>query len=91
MLFIDYSSAFNTIIHDIPISKLTNLGLPPSTCSWIGNFLINRPQYLKLGPHLSSTRTLRTGSPKGCVLSPLLYSLHTHDCRPTHPENIIRR
>ncbi len=89
MLFIDYSSAFNTIIPDILIPKLANLGLPPSTCSWIKDFLVNRPQHVKLGPHLSSTRTLSTGSPQGCVLSPLLYSLYTHDCRPTHPENII--
>ncbi|KAL2080895.1 hypothetical protein ACEWY4_022748 [Coilia grayii] len=82
-------SAFNTIIPDILIPKLANLGLPPSTCSWIKDFLINRPQHVKLGPHLSSARTLSTGSPQGCVLSPLLYSLYTHDCRPTHPANII--
>ena len=89
MLFIDFSSAFNTIIPDILIPKLTNLGLPPSTCSWIKDFLTNRPQQVKTGPHLSSTRTLSTGSPQGCVLSPLLYSLYTSDCRPAHPDNII--
>lgn len=89
MLFIDYSSAFNTIIPDILIPKLTSLGLPSSTCSWIKDFLINRPQQVKLGRHLSSARTLSTGSPQGCVLSPLLYSLYTHDCSATHPENII--
>ncbi|XP_060792532.1 uncharacterized protein LOC132895728 [Neoarius graeffei] len=89
MLFIDYSSAFNTIIPDILIPKLTSLGLPSSTCSWIKDFLINRPQQVKLGRHLSSARTLSTGSPQGCVLSPLLYSLYTYDCSATHPENII--
>ena len=89
MLFIDLSSAFNTIIPDILIPKLFNLGLPPSTCSWIKDFLVNRPQQVKLGPHLSSSRTLSTGSPQGCVLSPLLYSLYTSDCSPTHPENIF--
>src|SRR4029434_10037392 len=26
---------------------------------------------------------------QGCVLSPLLYSLCTHDCTPTHPTNTI--
>lgn len=89
MLFIDYSSAFNTIIPDILIPKLRHLGLPSSTCSWIKDFLINRPQQVKLGHHLSTTRTLSTGSPQGCVLSPLLYSLYTFDCSPIHPENII--
>lgn len=40
MLFIDYSSAFNTIIPDILDSKLVNLGLPTPTC-------YNRPPLLK--------------------------------------------
>ena len=89
MLFIDFSSAFNTITPDILIPKLINLGLPPPTCSLIKDFLVNRPQQVKLGPHLSSSRTLSTGSLQGCVLSPLLYSLYTSDCSPTHPENIF--
>ena len=89
MLFIDYSSAFNTIILAILVCKLSALGLDPLTCSWISDFLTNRPQKVKLGPHFSSTRTLSTGSPQGCVLSPLLYSLYTFDCSPTHLSNTI--
>ena len=61
MLFIDFSSAFNTIIPDILIPKVINVGLPPPTCSWIKDFLVNRPQQVKLGPHLSSSRTLSPG------------------------------
>ena len=41
MLFIDYSSAFNTIIPDILVSKLSDLGRPPLTYSWIKDFLSN--------------------------------------------------
>ncbi|KAK0153884.1 putative RNA-directed DNA polymerase from transposon X-element [Merluccius polli] len=89
MLFVDYSSAFNTIIPDILITKLITLGLPPLTCAWIKDFLTNRPQTVRLGPHLSSTRTLSTGSPQGCVLSPLLYCLYTHDCSPANNSNLI--
>ncbi|XP_063739694.1 titin-like [Eleginops maclovinus] len=37
----------------------------------------------------SSTLTLNTGAPQGCVLSPLLYSLFTHDCVATHSSNTI--
>ncbi|XP_061590888.1 uncharacterized protein LOC133456429 [Cololabis saira] len=90
MLFVDYSSAFNTIIPDILITKLTTIGLPPLTCAWIRNFLTNRPQTVRLGPHRSSTRLLSTGSPQGCVLSPLLYSLYTNDCSPTHNNLIVK-
>ncbi|XP_062388536.1 GTPase IMAP family member 9-like [Sardina pilchardus] len=65
MLFVDYSSAFNTIIPNILINKLLTLGLPSPTCSWIKDFLTNHPQTVRIGPHLSSTITLSTGSPQG--------------------------
>lgn len=41
MLFIDFSSAFNTITPDILVTKLLVLGLPTLTCSWIKDFLTN--------------------------------------------------
>ncbi|XP_029938457.1 NACHT, LRR and PYD domains-containing protein 3-like [Salarias fasciatus] len=89
MLFVDFTSAFNTIIPDTLVRKLIDLGLPPLTCTWIKDFLTNRPQTAKLGPHQSSTRSLSTGSPQGCVLSPLLYTLYTTDCSPAHSSNTI--
>ena len=87
ILFLDFSSAFNNIIPEILVEKLSHLGLPPPICHWIKDFLSNRPQTVKLGHHLSPTLTLSTGSPQGCVLSPLLYTLYTHDCSPTHLSN----
>jgi hypothetical protein len=80
MLFIDYSSAFNTIIPSKLVTKLRILGLNTYLCNWILNFLMGRLQVVRVGNITSTTLTLNTGAPQGCVLSPLLYSLFTYDC-----------
>ncbi len=89
MLFVDYSSAFNTIVPATLVAKLQILGLNRSLCSWILYFLTDRSQVVRMGNNTSSPLILNTGAPQGCVLSPLLYSLYTHDCTATHSSNII--
>ncbi len=89
MLFIDFSSAFNTIIPQQLINKLSLLGLNNSLCNWILDFLTGRPQSVRVGHNTSSTTTLSTGAPQGCVLSPLLFTLLTHDCTAKFSSNHI--
>ncbi len=89
MLFVDYSSAFNTIVPATLVAKLQTLGLNRSLCSWILDFLTGRSQVVRMGNNTSSPLILNTGAPQGCVLSPLLYSLYTHDCTAAHSSNVI--
>ena len=77
MLFVDYSSAFNTILPHKLVVKLGDLGLPYNACMWIYSFLSDRRQRVRVGQHTSTALSLSTGSPQGCVLSPSLYSLYT--------------
>ncbi|KAK3546787.1 hypothetical protein QTP86_001620 [Hemibagrus guttatus] len=85
LLFVDFSSAFNTIIPTLLQTKLTQLSVPSSICQWITSFLTDRHQLVKLGKFTSYSRTTSTGAPQGCVLSPLLFSLYTNDCTSTDP------
>ncbi|KAL0152483.1 hypothetical protein M9458_052206, partial [Cirrhinus mrigala] len=85
ILFVDFSSAFNTIIPNLLLQKLTQLSMPTSICQWITSFLTDRQQLVKLGKFSSCTCTISTGAPQGCVLSPLLFSLYTNDCTSKDP------
>ncbi len=89
MLFMDYSSAFNTIVPATLVAKLQTLGLNRSMCSRILDFLTGRSPVVRMGNNTSSLLTLNTGAPQGCFLSPLLYSLYTHDCTATQSYNVI--
>ncbi len=85
ILFVDISAAFNTIILDTLQNKLTQFSVPTFICQCITSFLTDRQQVARLGKFSSSTRTISTGAPQGCVLSPLLFSLYTNDCASKNP------
>ncbi|XP_068506162.1 uncharacterized protein [Syngnathus scovelli] len=89
LLFVDFSSAFNTIVPQRLICKLDELGLSTSLCNWILDFLCQRPRVVRVGDKISASITLSTGAPQGCVLSPLLFTLLTHDCTATYSDNRI--
>lgn len=89
MLFVEFSSTFNAIIPDILVDKQAGLDFSPATWAWIKKFLTDCPQTVKISTHTSSTFMLSTGSPQGCVLSPLLYARYTNDFTPIHSTNTI--
>ncbi|KAK0150660.1 putative RNA-directed DNA polymerase from transposon BS [Merluccius polli] len=85
ILFVDCSSAFNTIAPALLQDKLSQLSIPESTCRWITDFLTDRKQHVWLGKLVWEPRPISTGAPQGCVLYPLLFSLYTKSCTSSHP------
>ncbi len=85
LLFIDYSSAFNTIVPTKLAVKLSDLRLNTTLCDWIQDFLTGRPQVVKMGQFTSNSITLNVGAQARCVLSPSTLSTHTTVCPLTAP------
>lgn len=50
--FIDFSNAFNTIQPHILASKIINFNINNTSVSWVMDYLISRPQYVRLESEL---------------------------------------
>ena len=87
ILFVDFSSAFNTIQPHLMIRKLTDLGVGKQFVMLVHSFLTNRSQYVNVSGVCSSHVSISTGAPQGCVLSPFLYTMYTNSCRSAYSNN----
>ncbi|KAG1960366.1 hypothetical protein F2P79_006258 [Pimephales promelas] len=86
LLFEDFSSAFNTMQPYILAEKLiTRFHLNHQLILWILDFLTKRSQRVLVNHTLSDNLFTSTGSPQGCVLSPLFFIFYTDDCRSVQP------
>ena len=90
ILFIDFSSAFNTIQPHLMAKKLLSFHVSPHLIQWILSFLVHRSQSVRFQKALSSVRHTSTGSPQGTVLSPVLFTLYTNDCSGTNITPLIK-
>ena len=81
ILYINFSSAFNTTQRHVMIDKLQKQEVPAALVHWVFNFLSNRPQCVRVGDIKSPVLISNTGAPQVCVLSPFVYTLYTNDCR----------
>jgi hypothetical protein len=72
MIFIDYSSAFNTTVpSEAHHTKLRTIGLNTSLCNWILDFMMGRPWAVRVGNNTSATLILNTvGPPRGACSVP---------------------
>ncbi|KAI3353957.1 hypothetical protein L3Q82_018450 [Scortum barcoo] len=68
------------------ISRRVLKGCPPALC---GFHLCTDQQSVRIHDVSSSSISLSTGSPQGCVLSPLLFTLLTYDCSAIYPSCLI--
>jgi len=77
LVLLDLSAAFDTIDHQILLTRLSSTFGFLTLLSHITSYLTDRSQYITIGEHRSKSAPLTTGVPQGSVLGPLLFTLYT--------------
>ena len=78
LVLLDLSAAFDTINHDLLLSRLEKrFGITGTVLNWFKSYLCNRSQFVGINQFQSTKRDLLVGVPQGSVLGPLLYLLYT--------------
>ena len=78
LVMLDYSAAFDTISHEILLSRLASrYGFSGSVLNWFQSYFYNRSQSVVVKGVTSAPHFPTEGVPQGSVMGPLCFSMYT--------------
>ena len=78
-LFVDLSKAFDTVDHNILLSKLSSIGLDKHSVRWFSNYLSGRKHSVVVDNMRSSSLSVSKGVPQGSISGPTLFTLYINN------------
>jgi len=89
-IFCDLQKAFDTVNHEILLTKLNYYGIRGTLFDWFTDYLTDRKQFTTINGANSRHNTIPCGVPQGSVLGPLLFLLYVNDMPNSVPGTDIR-
>ena len=77
LALLDFSSAFDTIDHNILVHSLhTDFGFTETVLQWFSSYLTGRTHYVSLSNHCSAFAPVHSGVSQGSVLGPMIFTMY---------------
>ena len=84
-IFLDFKKAFDSINHDILLSKLYYYGIRGVTLQLFRSYLNDRKQFTVFNSKNSSLQLVSCGIPQGSIIGPLLFLIYINDLHSVSP------
>jgi Reverse transcriptase (RNA-dependent DNA polymerase) len=78
-VFLDLKKAFDTVSHDILLSKMHHYGIRGTPLSWFSSYLSGRSQQVEIEGNLSHPCPINISILQGSILGPILFLIQIND------------
>ena len=88
---LDFSKAFDTVKHNILVSKMHSANLPDPLLNWVASYLEGRGHRTKYANQISDVAPISASVVQGSAVGPVSFLLYASDLHAATPGNVMAK